>query len=796
MGELRRCVKMPHHKTIMLPVLSLLMAALACAAPAGEVSWIAGTAGPLRWSVQPIEPNEIDTIRFSGPAGLYKSQSVAEQGLGKPVLQIDIVGRKIQLRFDPVARSHPDVTRLFPRQGFATRFMPPAPRRADTSQPVCGLQGSFGPLAPGLWQFLCTQAGIAVTLPFEVRGQATSGGTTYYVDARATGAHDGSNWTDAFALLQDALVLAGPATEIRVAQGVYRPDQGTGLRTGDILAAFVLKSGVVLKGGYAGLKTTDPDERDVATYESVLSGDLLGNDDPSLGPRGLAGHPSRSDNSLHVVVIMGTDSSAALDGFTITGGNAFAGQQTGVSSYGGGVYIQAASPVIRHCLIVGNAAADFGGGIYVRGQSAATLTDCVIADNWSGGLGGGAFVNWDGGVCLERCLISGNAAFLYGGGISCYANGSLLMSNSVVSGNVAGTSSSGRGGGLHCSQSTAALNHCTFLGNAAAVGAGIACNSVDGMGKSEVSVANSILWDPCSISNMDGSALQVAYSDVSGGWPGQGNLNIEPGFLAAGRWDPSQNPSNPEDDTWSDGDYRLMWESPCVDAGDPCAVADAPQTDFAGLARFSGLRVDMGAYELKNDPPTADAGPEATGFVLKGDKGTVVLDAGRSSDPEGRPLSYAWYREGQLVSEQKQFTVDLPLGEHAFTLIVNDGTFDSAPDEVLARVSRPVATQTMVTPVQLRRRTGSPIVTLTALPKGKRAADFDTAQPVLLLPGNVRAVAQSAFRWLYGQVYIMARFNRADLMAAVPNNGPLQVTVIGRLKDGTYFAGTDSVNVK
>jgi len=551
-----------------------------------------------------------------------------------------------------------------------------------------------------------------------------------------------------------------------------------------------------LKGGYGGLAAANSDERDTAEYESVLSGDLLGNDDPGLGPKGLANHPSRSDNSLHVIMIVGTDSSAVLDGFTITGGHAFAGTRTGVSSYGGGLYIQTASPVLRHCLIVGNAAADYGGGLYVRGPCAATLTDCVIADNWSGGLGGGAFVNWDGGVHLERCLISGNAAFLYGGGLSCYANGSLLLSNSIVSGNVATMSGSGRGGGLYCSQSVAALSHCTFLGNVAAVGAGIACDSVDQTGKSEVSVASSILWDPGSISNTDGSGLEVTCSDVYGGWTGPGNLNVEPGFLAAGRWDPGQNPNHPGDDTWSDGDYRLAWESPCVDAGDPCVVPDAAQRGYAGQVRFSGLRVDMGAYELKNDPPIANAGPDIAGFVLQGEKGTVALDARRASDPQGRPLSYAWYHDGRLVSALQRFTIDLPLGEYVFKLVVNDGTFDSAPDEVLARVFRPVATRVLVSPVQLVRRANSPIQAVAVLPPGRRITDFDATQPLLLLPGNIEAAAQSAFPWFHNQILVMARFNRADLMDAVPGNGPLQVTVIGRLKDGTYFAGTDSVNIK
>jgi hypothetical protein len=763
---------MPRQKISVPPVLIILTVGLVCAARAGEISWVLGESSPPQWSVQPSEPNETDLIRFWGPTRFYANQFLAEQALGgKPVLQIDTVSRKIQLRFEPPARG-----------------------RADATQSVCGLQGYFGPLEQGTWQFFCTQPSAAFSLRFEVRGQAIS--AVYYVDARATRTQDGSSWTNAFAQLQDILAIAGPGSEIRVAQGVYRPDRGTGLRAGDDTAAFILKSGIVLKGGYAGLKAPHPDERDVAAHESVLSGDLLGNDDPSLGPKGLADHPSRSDNSLHVMMILGTDSTVVLDGFTITGGNAFIRERAGLSSYGGGLYIEAASPSIRHCLITGNAAADYGGGIYARGQGVSTLIDCVIADNWSGGLGGGVFVNWDGEVRMERCFVSGNVASLYGGGLSCYANGSLRLSNSILSGNVTVTPRYGAGGGLYCSLATAALNHCTLVGNSAAVGPDIACRSTDPSQKSKLSVTNCILWDPGSIANQDGSTIEITYSDVYGGWTGPGNLNVEPGLLAVGHWDPGPNPTNPADDTWSDGDYHLAWGSPCVDAGDPCDVADLVQMDFAGLPRFSGLQVDMGAYELKNDPPLADAGPDVAGFSLTGDTGTVALDARRSLDPEGRPLNYAWYRAGMLVSSLPQFTIDLPLGEHVFTLIVNDGTLDSTPDEVLARVSRPVRTQAMVSPEQMVRRTSLPIQALAVLPQGRRITDFDATQPLVLLPGNIKAAAQSAFPWFHGQVLVLARFKRADLMAAVPANGMTQVTVVGRLKDGTYFAGTDSVNIK
>lgn len=46
-----------------------------------------------------------------------------------------------------------------------------------------------------------------------------------YVDAAATGANDGSCWPDAYDHLQDALAVAVPGEEIRIAHGTYKPDQ-------------------------------------------------------------------------------------------------------------------------------------------------------------------------------------------------------------------------------------------------------------------------------------------------------------------------------------------------------------------------------------------------------------------------------------------------------------------------------------------------------------------------------------------------------------------------------------------
>ncbi|MHC4501582.1 MAG: InlB B-repeat-containing protein, partial [Planctomycetota bacterium] len=105
-------------------------------------------------------------------------------------------------------------------------------------------------------------------------------GADIYVDESATGGNNGSSWEDAFNYLQDALSVAEAGDHIWVAEGSYRPDEsntvpdGTGLRTD----TFELISGVAIYGAFpAGGGYWH--ERDADSYETVLSGDLAGDDD-------------------------------------------------------------------------------------------------------------------------------------------------------------------------------------------------------------------------------------------------------------------------------------------------------------------------------------------------------------------------------------------------------------------------------------------------------------------------------------------------------------------------------------
>ncbi|MCB9297735.1 MAG: DUF11 domain-containing protein [Lewinellaceae bacterium] len=145
--------------------------------------------------------------------------------------------------------------------------------------------------------------------------------TILYVDRDAMGAANGLSWADAFTNLQDALAIAQSGDEIWVAEGAYYPDQGTGYTPGERAHSFVMKNGVAIYGGFPN--TGDPTfaDRNWATHETILSGDIGTADD-------------NSDNSYHIIFNdnNGLNSSAVLDGFIISGGMRMAAETTPVAA--------------------------------------------------------------------------------------------------------------------------------------------------------------------------------------------------------------------------------------------------------------------------------------------------------------------------------------------------------------------------------------------------------------------------------------------------------------------------------
>lgn len=404
-------------------------------------------------------------------------------------------------------------------------------------------------------------------------GSAVAAGGTIYVDADASVGGDGSGWGAAFKYLQDALTAAVSGDVILVAHGIYKPDQysaqpnGTGLRTD----TFRLKNGVVIRGGYAGFGEPDPDARDINAYETVMSGDI-----------GVVNY--LGDNSYNVVISNGINQTAVLDGFIITAGNA-----NGPAPYnnGSGMVNDHSSPTLTNCTIIGNFSED-SGAMNNHDGSNPKLTNCMFIGNTTE-RGGGAMKNYMSRPTLINCTFSNNSAGWGGGAINNVSESSPTLTNCMFIGNSAGWC----GGGIDNMSSNPTLTNCTFSGNSA----GWAGGGMNNGAGSSPSLTNCIIWGntPQEITTDGGGAAVISYSDIRGGWPGTGNINANPLFV-----DPAI------------GDYHLLPDSPCIDAGYNPAVPPSVVTDLDGNPRITAGIVDMGAYELQR-PSTLYVDDNASG---------------------------------------------------------------------------------------------------------------------------------------------------------------------------------------
>ncbi len=401
------------------------------------------------------------------------------------------------------------------------------------------------------------------------RAEVTS--TIWHVINEATGGC--SSWIDACSLYV-AVTTAVPDTEIWVAEGTYT-------YSGDRDVSIEMESGVALYGGFEGTETSrDQRNPDPTTNSTVLSGDI-----------GVVGN--NSDNRYHVVIASGTDSTAVLDGFTITAGNA-----DGTDPYdrGGGMYINSGSPTLRNLTFSGNLAS-FGGGL-ANVNSSPTMTNVTFCYNSANHRGGG-LSNLSSSPILTDVTFISNSAMYLGGGMMDYGS-SPLLTNVTFSGN-----SAHDGGGIYDAFSSPSLTNVTFTGNSAEYGGGMANSD-----NSSPSVRNSILWNnqdssgtgtlAANITNSS-SIITLTHSLVQGSggsdsWTsdtsyvdGGNNLDSDPLFVLD--VDPSTAPT-------TSGDLRLGVGSPAINAGDNQYVTGVP-TDLDGALRISGGTVDMGAYEFQ-----------------------------------------------------------------------------------------------------------------------------------------------------------------------------------------------------
>lgn len=270
--------------------------------------------------------------------------------------------------------------------------------------------------------------------------------------------------------------------------------------------------------------------------------------------------PIAPDTASCVLFISGEDSSAILQGFTLTGGKGTRWPDVHIGGFyreGGGILMELSSPTIQFNLITNNEAIDktnctsAGGGAIRCGDGNPIIQNNVIVNN-QGRYGGGIVMNFATGTIRNNLIMNNSGGEDYGGsGIWSYAAGTTIITNNTIINN----HSQKQGGGIQIWSTSAEIRN------------NIVRNNTATQGGDQIQLLSS-------------PATQVTYSNVEGGWTGIGNIDADPYF---------------EDQT-----FILSDSSACIDAGDPDTTYNDPEDPSnPGNAVFPAkgtLRNDMGAF--------------------------------------------------------------------------------------------------------------------------------------------------------------------------------------------------------
>ncbi len=230
--------------------------------------------------------------------------------------------------------------------------------------------------------------------------------------------------------LQIAVNKAADGDTIYLAAGTY---------TSTAEAVATVTKSITLYGGWNGA-ASGVIVRDPYHFQSILNG-----------------------QGVRRGVYINGDITPTLDGLYVTNGS---------SAFGGGIYAEAAHPIINNCRIYSNTAGNSsGGGIYILNGSLARLTGNQVYSNAASNCGGIDLLDSP-TVTLSSNQVYSNFAQYSGGGLCLQNAPAAQIVDNVIRGNR--TMTTGDGGGLYLANNLRlALSRNVIYQNTAPSGGGV-----------------------------------------------------------------------------------------------------------------------------------------------------------------------------------------------------------------------------------------------------------------------------------------------------------------------------------